>query len=80
MSELMKAVAKCNDGLTEEEQTLLAFAYKNITETRRKAWRTITDLEQNTTENLDEIRNYRELIERELQNICYDVLVSGSYL
>jgi len=64
--------------LSNEERNLLSVAYKNAVGSRRTAWRTISAI-QNKEEYkgsrfLDIIKQYRQKIEKELENICNDVL------
>ena len=81
MSREMKAIVQ-NDGkpLTDEERNLLSVAYKNVVGTRRSAWRVISFLEQKTVDkNEDPVKQklskvYREIIEKELNDICDEVI------
>ncbi|XP_020601573.1 14-3-3 protein zeta-like [Orbicella faveolata] len=73
----MKSVAeKKQEGLTDEERNLLSVAYKNVVGARRSSWRIISSLEQKA-EDEDKKRtavNYREVVEKELQEKCNEVL------
>jgi 14-3-3 protein beta/theta/zeta len=77
MAQFMKAVTESGAELTNEERNLLSVAYKNVVGARRSSWRVISSIEQKT-EGSDTkqtlAREYREKIEKELSEICYDVL------
>lgn len=81
MAEFMKLVAKDSSGMemTVEERNLLSVAYKNVIGARRAAWRIISSLEQKGKDSgndgkCESIRNYREKVESELQDICQEIL------
>jgi len=64
--------------LSNEERNLLSVAYKNVVGARRSSWRVISSIEQKTEANERKqamAREYREKVEKELCDICYDVLV-----
>jgi 14-3-3 protein beta/theta/zeta len=77
MAQFMKSVTESGAELTNEERNLLSVAYKNVVGARRSSWRVISSIEQKT-EGSDAkqalAREYREKIEKELSDICYDVL------
>jgi len=79
MVEYMKTVARLNVELTVEERNLLSVAYKNVVGARRASWRIITSIEQkedskgNST-HLARIKEYRGRVEKELNDICNDIL------
>lgn len=76
MAESMKLVTKADQKLTNEERNLLSVAYKNVVGTRRSSWRVISSIEQKSSDT-DKQRlavEYREKIEKELNDICKDVL------
>lgn len=53
-------------------------AYKNVVGARRSSWRVISSIEQKTegSEKKQQMaKEYREKVERELRDICHDVLV-----
>lgn len=78
MATAMKAVTEGGDELSNEERNLLSVAYKNVVGARRSSWRVISSIEQKTESNEKKqqmVREYREKIELELQEICNDVLV-----
>jgi 14-3-3 protein epsilon len=75
----MKEVAKLNGELSVDERNLLSVAYKNVVGTRRASWRIISSIEQKeeskgTDKHVAIIREYRQKIETELENVCQDVL------
>lgn len=77
MATCMKKVTELNDELTNEERNLLSVAYKNVVGARRSSWRVISSIEQKTEGNEKKqsmAREYREQIERELNDVCKDVL------
>jgi len=74
----MKKVIESNSELTNEERNLLSISYKNLVGTRRSSWRIISSIEQKAegSECKQQIaKEYREKIEKELKNICQEVLV-----
>merc|ERR1719357_872339 len=77
MAAAMKAVTEQGTELSNEERNLLSVAYKNVVGARRSSWRVISSIEQKTEGNEKKqqmARDYREKIEKELQEICNDVL------
>lgn len=75
----MKEVAKLGGELTVDERNLLSVAYKNVVGTRRASWRIISSIEQKeeskgTDKHVGTIRDYRQKIENELEQVCEDVL------
>ncbi|KAK5639074.1 hypothetical protein RI129_011566 [Pyrocoelia pectoralis] len=67
--------------LSNEERNLLSVAYKNVVGARRSSWRVISSIEQKTegSERKQQMaKEYREKVEKELREICYDVLVSDN--
>jgi len=75
----MKKVVQANADLSVDERNLLSVAYKNVVGARRSSWRVISSIEQKTegSERKQQMaREYREKVEKELREICYDVLVS----
>jgi 14-3-3 protein epsilon len=81
----MKKVANSGIELNTEERNLLSVAYKNVIGTRRASWRIVSTIEQkeekegaaNKTgndEKLAVMRESREKIEKELKDICNDIL------
>jgi len=79
MVESMKKVASMDVELTVEERNLLSVAYKNVIGARRASWRIISSIEQKeenkgAEDKLELIRNYRNQVEKELKDICSDIL------
>lgn len=79
MAQAMKLVTETGDELTNEERNLLSVAYKNVVGARRSSWRVISSIEQKIEGNERKqhmAEEYREKVEKELKEICHDVLVS----
>jgi len=77
MSQSMKKVTELGDELSNEERNLLSVAYKNVVGARRSSWRVLSSIEQKTEGNEGKqamARDYREKIEKELREVCQDVL------
>jgi 14-3-3 protein beta/theta/zeta len=77
MAAAMKKVTESASELSNEERNLLSVAYKNVVGARRSSWRVISSIEQKTegSERKQTMaREYREKIEKELRDICQDVL------
>lgn len=77
MANAMKNVTEQGAELTNEERNLLSVAYKNVVGARRSSWRVISSIEQKTEGNEKKqamAREYREKVEKELCEICNDVL------
>lgn len=71
----MKEVAKQPQELSVEERNLLSVAYKNVIGSRRASWRVISSIEQKgDTEKMQIIKDYKDMIETELLDICNDIL------
>ena len=75
MLESMKVVATYDTELTVEERNLLSVAYKNVIGARRASWRIASSIEQKEEGGNDAlVRSYRSQIEKELKEICADIL------
>jgi len=77
MANAMKKVTEQGAELSNEERNLLSVAYKNVVGARRSSWRVISSIEQKTESNERKsamAREYREKVEKELCDICNDVL------
>jgi len=75
MLESMKSVATYDTELSVEERNLLSVAYKNVIGARRASWRIISSIEQKEEgSNENQVRPYRLQIEKELKEICADIL------
>ncbi|XP_053202064.1 14-3-3 protein zeta isoform X1 [Panonychus citri] len=77
MSQAMKQVTETGVELSNEERNLLSVAYKNVVGARRSSWRVISSIEQKTegSERKQQMaREYRGKVEKELIEICDEVL------
>ncbi|KAK6114413.1 14-3-3-like protein 2 [Brugia pahangi] len=76
MAQSMKRVTELGTELTNEERNLLSVAYKNAVGARRLSWRVLSSIEQKTEglEKQQMVKEYREKVEKELRDICQDVL------
>ncbi|XP_034384845.1 14-3-3 protein zeta-like [Cyclopterus lumpus] len=76
MAAAMKAVTEENSDLSNEERNLLSVAYKNVVGARRSSWRVVSSIEQKAEGERKRTmaKEYREMIEKELKEICRDVL------
>lgn len=80
MVHYMKKVANTGIELNTEERNLLSVAYKNVIGTRRASWRIISTIESKEEEKeaccdrLECIKECRVKIEKELKDICSDIL------
>ncbi|XP_030644522.1 14-3-3 protein zeta/delta [Chanos chanos] len=76
MAASMKAVTELGEELSNEERNLLSVAYKNVVGARRSSWRVVSSIEQKTegSDKQQMAKEYREKIEKELKEICNDVL------
>ena len=65
--------------LTLDERNILSVAFKNIIGTRRAAWRVLNSIEKKeknkgNNDNVNKVRNYKATIEKEMTDICSDLL------
>jgi 14-3-3 protein epsilon len=79
MVDNMKVVASKDQDLSVEERNLLSVAYKNVIGARRASWRIVTSIEQKeeskgNSSQVGLIKEYRTKIEKELADICKDIL------
>lgn len=78
MVDYMKLVADLDVELTVEERNLLSVAYKNVIGARRASWRIISSIEQKedkgASAKTEHIIEYRKMVEKELRDICTDML------
>ncbi len=78
MAASMKNITERGQELSNEERNLLSVAYKNVVGARRSSWRVISSIEQKTESNERKnsmAKEYRDKVEKELREICGDVLV-----
>lgn len=89
MAEKMKSVVETksanSNSLSNEERNLLSVAYKNVVGSRRSAWRIVSSIESKlqgsegedgSKMKLELAKEYKEKIEKELNNVCDEVIVS----
>ncbi len=79
MAEYMTAVSNEAQELSVEERNLLSVAYKNAVGSRRAAWRMINSVEaketlKGNTELAAGASQYRAKVEKELYDICNNIL------
>jgi 14-3-3 protein epsilon len=78
MVDFMKRVAALDEELTVEERNLISVAYKNVIGARRASWRILSSLESKEESKGDShvelTRQYKGQVEKELRDICHDVL------
>ncbi|CAK6949325.1 14-3-3 protein beta/alpha-like [Scomber scombrus] len=76
MAAAMKAVTEEGSELSNEERNLLSVAYKNVVGARRSSWRVVSSMEQKSDDSgkTTLAKEYREKIEKELNDICKEVL------
>jgi len=79
MSAKMKQVAELDVELSIEERNLLSVAYKNVVGSRRASLRIISSIERKEesrgkTDHLAKAREYRKKVEKELSDICSNIL------
>ncbi|KAH7916091.1 14-3-3 domain-containing protein [Hygrophoropsis aurantiaca] len=80
----IKGLTQTYGSLTIEERNLLSVAYKNITNNLRSSWRVVDSLEKLESSRVGEaghskhqvvlIRRQRSRIERELADVCKDIV------
>jgi|UniRef100_A0A7S4FNN9 14-3-3 protein epsilon len=80
MVTFMKEVVRANAELTVEERNLLSVAYKNGIGSRRASWRIVSSIEQKEESkgndgNVKMIRDYKKTLQKELSEICDDILI-----
>lgn len=77
MAAAMKQITESSPELSNEERNLLSVAYKNVVGARRSSWRVISSIEQKTEGSEKKqamAKEYREKVEKELTDICQNVL------
>lgn len=70
----MKKVVINEKKLTQEERNLLSVAYKNVVGARRASWRVLQQIATKEDKHGDLTLEYKAKIEKELTDICNDVL------
>lgn len=73
MAELVKYLVGKNKKLAQEERNLLSVAFKNVVGARRASVRTLAS-EQNTQVNPELASMYKEVVEKECQDHCENIL------
>lgn len=81
MVKYMKELTQKGEKLSDEQRNLLSVAFKNVVGARRSAWRIISSIENKAAEKGDGqglaaslAKDYREEIEKELEDRCGEVL------
>lgn len=77
MAAHMKAVTESQPKLRNDERNLLSVAYKNVVGARRSSWRVVSSMEHKSDGNWKTSLTveYKKKIEKELNDICKEVLV-----
>ncbi|KAI9069223.1 14-3-3-like protein [Trametes sanguinea] len=79
ITQLKDIINTCGAQLTIDERNLLSIAYKNLTANLRSSWRTIDTLQKrealsSTRQQVKLMRVEKELIERDIDALCRDVV------
>ena len=71
-----KSIAKMGVDLTVEERSLLSVAYKNVVGARRASWKILSSIQHKETDehNLNLIREYIVKVEKELSDVCREII------
>merc|ERR1712013_171212 len=72
VSRLVTTKSKNGEDLSVDERNLLSVAYKNVVGSLRASWRTLAGGFDEMDESL--LKNYKTLVENELEAICMEVL------
>lgn len=78
--EPMTKTVKTYMTLTVEEKYLLSMAFKNVAAKRRASWKVISFIEKreeqqhSSPDNLETIRQYKDKVEKELKDLCNEML------
>lgn len=77
MAAFMKTFTEEHHKLMNDERNLLSVAYKNVVGARRASWRVVASLEKKSDGNWKSTltKEYKTQIEKELNDICKEVLV-----
>jgi len=79
----MRSVARLRVEMSVEERNLLSSAYKNHITSRHNSWKTVSAIEAREKNKeasernelfLRQTRRYRELVEKELHDICHGLI------
>lgn len=72
----LKPVLQKKGELTMEERNLVSVAYKNLSGSKRTAWRALSAIEENPkyTKYHEKTRTYKKKIEEELKVICKEAI------
>ena len=67
------------DEMNADERNILSVAFKNVVGTRRAAWRVLSSIQKKennkgNADNVNKVKQYKQNIERELTDICKDIL------
>lgn len=79
----LKPVIQKTGELQMDERNLVSVAYKNLSGSKRTAWRALTAIEENPKydKHHDKTKAYKEKIEEELKKICKEAIKAiDSYL
>ncbi|KAI9001405.1 14-3-3-like protein [Trametes punicea] len=79
ITQLKDIINSCGAQLTMDERNLLSIAYKNLTANLRSSWRTIDTLQKkealsSTRQQVRLMRAQKELIEKDINDLCKEVL------
>jgi 14-3-3 protein epsilon len=79
MCDSIEELCKLHVELTVSERNLFSVAFKNLIGPKRASWRILSSIEQKEEANHDNhkvlmIREYKEQIERELEEVCNRVI------
>lgn len=69
---MMEVAKNAEEELTVEERNLLSVAYKNVIGSRRASWRVVSSIEMK--DKSEYITEYKKKIEKELTDICNEIL------
>jgi len=64
---------EAKEPLSVDERNLLSVAYKNVVGTKRQSWRTLAQGNFPGLED-DVLAQYRSVVERELEDVCRDII------
>jgi len=73
LKKLVLRKCEAQEALSVDERNLLSVAYKNVVGTKRQSWRTLA---QGSFPGLEDdlLANYRGVIEKELENVCREII------